>query len=93
MQRAALLTARASALARLGDPRAAETELGQALALNPHSAQAHLLRGLIRRGRGDAPIPVILADLDRAVALNPFFVHALAQRGAVAQQPRSTRRQ
>ncbi|MDP6832604.1 MAG: tetratricopeptide repeat protein [Alphaproteobacteria bacterium] len=86
VQRAALLTARAAALARLGESGAAEAELGHALALNPDSAQAFLLRALIRRGAGEVPYPVILADLNRAIALNPYFVRALAQRGAMYLQ-------
>mgnify|MGYP001500478483 CR=1 FL=1 len=64
-ERAALLTARAAALARLGEGREAGIEIARALALNPGSAQAHFVRGVLA--------PNGMADLDRAIALNPFF--------------------
>ena len=75
-ERAAVLTARAAALLRLGDGAAAGTDLARALVLNPVSAQAHLLRGLMQ-----SDLPLALADLNQAIALNPFFADALAYRG------------
>ncbi len=78
IERSALLTARAGALANLGETDEALAEIGRALALNDGSANAYFLRGLLRRGGSGA-----LDDLDRAIALNPYFVDALAQRGAV----------
>ncbi len=78
VERAALLTNHASALIRLRDRRAAEGALSRALALNPASAKAYLLRGLMRRGRDSA-----LGDLNRAVSLNPYYIDALAYRGAL----------
>ncbi len=85
-ERAALLTSRTSALLRLGDHDAAATDLARALALNPGSAKAHLLRGLMRRNAGAAAMDIVLADMDRAISLNPFFAEAMAQRGMVHLQ-------
>jgi len=86
LERASLLTSRASALLNLGDRAAAGTELARALTLNPGSAQAYLLRGLLRRDAGPAAIGLVLADMDRAISLNPFFAEAMAHRGAIHLQ-------
>jgi lipoprotein NlpI len=80
------MTSRASALLNLGDRAAAHAELGRALVLNPGSAQAYLLRGLMRRGAGSVVIGLVLADMGQAIALNPFFAEAMAHRGAVYLQ-------
>jgi tetratricopeptide (TPR) repeat protein len=81
VERAALRTARARALANLGETPAALTEIARALALNPGAASAYLLRAQLS---GDPRAAV--ADLNRAVALNPYFVDALAFRGAAHLQ-------
>ncbi|MDP6344090.1 MAG: tetratricopeptide repeat protein, partial [Alphaproteobacteria bacterium] len=81
---AALLTGRARALIRLSALAPARRDLDRAIALNPVSAQAHLLRGILQRR--SAAMDGALADLDRALALNPHFVAAWAQRGALRQQ-------
>ncbi|MDA1101795.1 MAG: tetratricopeptide repeat protein [Proteobacteria bacterium] len=75
-ERASLLTARASLLLSLGEDEAACADLDRALALNPASAKAYLLRGLMQ-----SSAPMALADLNRAIDLNPFFAEALAYRG------------
>ncbi|MBT4489275.1 MAG: tetratricopeptide repeat protein, partial [Rhodospirillaceae bacterium] len=77
VERAALLVARAGALANLDEVPGALTEITRALVLNPGSAKAYLLRALLIRD-----VEAKLRDLDRAVALNPYFTDALAHRGA-----------
>lgn len=83
VERAALLTARASALLSLGDATAAGAALANALVLNPASAKAYLLRGLMRRGAMEYDQGSVLGDLNQAIALNPFYTDALAYRGAL----------
>lgn len=78
VERAALLVARAGALANLRETQAALAEVSHALSLNPASATAYFLRGLLRSDNAAA-----LADMDQAIALNPYFIAALAQRGKV----------
>ncbi len=80
-ERSALLTSQAAALLSLGDGEAAGAALAQALALNPASAKAYLLRGLTQTS-----LPMALMDLNRAIALNPFFADALAYRGRLYLQ-------
>lgn len=80
-ERSALLTSRAAALLSLGDGEAAGAALAQALALNPASAKAYLLRGLMQPS-----LPLAQRDLNEAIALNPFFADALAYRGRLHLQ-------
>ena len=79
--RAALLTARAGALANLGEREEAFAHIAHALSLNPASAQAYFVRGVL------ASEPAAgLADLSRAIALNPYFADAFAHRGVAHLQ-------
>jgi len=77
IERAALRTARARALANLGDRQAALIDIARALSLNPGAASAHLLRAQLTDD-----LEAIMDDLNRAVALNPYYADAIAHRGA-----------
>lgn len=79
VERAALLTARARA--KLGAREEAFAQIARALSLNPASAQAYFVRGVLASGPAAG-----LADLSRAVALNPYFADAFAHRGLAHMQ-------
>jgi tetratricopeptide (TPR) repeat protein len=59
-------------------------QLGQEIRRNPNNAAAFSKRGIIRQKKGD--LPGALADLERALALDPSLTEARYHHGAALEQ-------
>ncbi|MEI7029425.1 tetratricopeptide repeat protein [Streptomyces pratensis] len=77
--RAAALVARAWDRFRAGDPEAALSDHGRAVALDPRSERAHQGRAVVLRALGR--YEAALADLDRAEEIAPAWAWAVRERG------------
>jgi tetratricopeptide (TPR) repeat protein len=62
----------------------AMVRLSQEIRRNPNNAVPFSKRGIIRQKKGD--LPGALADLERAIALNPALVEARFHHGAALEQ-------
>jgi len=69
------------ALVRLVQDDGALRHFGQAIALDPHMAEAFVNRGIVLKNRGR--LNEAQADLDRAIALRPNLAEAYYNRGNV----------
>ncbi len=82
--RATMLVRRARLLSAVGRFGAAQADVADAIATNPHSATARNLRGLLRHRHGD--LEGALGDFGYAATLNPYDAEPHGYRAGVLLQ-------